>query len=98
MPSNCTRIGADLVQGTQYNVPSNRIAKKPCPKPLYLSPNAVRIGRDPGVLRGLYLAAAYAKYRSAIRTSVGYLILGDSTPKIKLIYQYTIITELSLFD
>ena len=98
MPSNCARIDSDLVQGTQYNVPSNQIAKKPCPKPLYLSPNAVRIGRDLGVLRGLYLVAAYAKYCSAIRTSFGYLILGNSTPKIKPIHQYTIITELSLFD
>jgi hypothetical protein len=33
MPSNRTRIDADLVQKTQYNVPLNQIAKKPCPKP-----------------------------------------------------------------
>src|ERR1700722_3708599 len=33
MPSNRTRIDADLVQKTQYNVLPNRIAKKPCPKP-----------------------------------------------------------------
>jgi len=33
MPSNRTRIDADFVQKTQYNVPLNQIAKKPCPKP-----------------------------------------------------------------
>ena len=33
MPSNRTRIDADLIQKTQYNVPPNQIAKKPCPKP-----------------------------------------------------------------
>jgi hypothetical protein len=32
MPSNRTRINADLVQKTQYNVPPNQIAKNPCPK------------------------------------------------------------------
>ena len=32
MPSSRTRIDADLVQRTQYNVPLNRITKKPCSK------------------------------------------------------------------
>ena len=42
------------------------------------------------MLRRLYLATAYIKYCSVIRMSVSYLILSDSTLKIKLIYQYTI--------
>ena len=33
MPSNRTRIDADLVQKTQYNVPLNKTAKTPPPKP-----------------------------------------------------------------
>jgi hypothetical protein len=33
---------------------------------------------------GIYMAVVYAKYRSAERTSAGYLILSDLTPKSKL--------------
>ena len=33
MPRNRARIDADLVQKTQYNVPPNKMAKTPPPKP-----------------------------------------------------------------
>jgi hypothetical protein len=33
MPSNRAKIDADLVPKTQYNVPPNKTAKKPPPKP-----------------------------------------------------------------
>ena len=39
------------------------------------------------VLQGLILAVVFAKYHSAGRMSAGYLILSDSTPKIKLVFQ-----------
>jgi hypothetical protein len=50
----------------------------------------VRNGRGGSVLQGLILAAVYAKYHSAGRTTAGGLILSDSTPKNKLIYQFII--------
>ena len=66
-------------------------------KPLAdLSPNTIKKlaiaknGRGRSVLQGLYLAAAYAKYRSAERMNARDLILSDSAPKNKLIYQNTI--------
>ena len=43
------------------------------------------------MLRGLYLAAVYAKYGSVERISVRNLILSDSAAKNKLIYQNTIV-------
>jgi len=42
------------------------------------------------VLKGLILAAVYAKYRSAGRTTARGLILGGLAPKIKPIYQFYI--------
>jgi hypothetical protein len=50
----------------------------------------VRNGRGGSVLQGLILAAVFAKYRSVGRITAGYLILSDSIPKIKLIYQFAI--------
>ena len=46
----------------------------------------VVIRRDLDVLQGLYIAAVNIKYRSAIRTSVGYLILSNLTLETRLIY------------
>jgi hypothetical protein len=40
------------------------------------------------VLQGLILAAVYAKYRFAGRTTAIGLTLSDLTPKIKPIYQF----------
>jgi hypothetical protein len=42
------------------------------------------------VLQGQILAAVYAKYRSAGRTTAKGLILSDLSPEIKLIYQFYI--------
>ena len=67
-------------------------------KPLAdLSPNTikklaiVRNGGGRSVLQGLYLTAAYAKYRSTERMNARDLILSDSAPKNKLIYQNTMV-------
>ena len=43
------------------------------------------------MLRGLYLAAVYAKYHFVERISIRNLILGDSAAKSKLIYQNTMV-------
>ena len=80
MPSNRTRIDADLVQKTQYNVPPNRIAKKPCPKPWPLpkfEPLHIDDWDDhgsPNLCRGLqaYLGAAYGASESFIRAFTKY--------------------------
>ena len=80
MPSNRTRINADLVQKTQYNVPPNRIAKKPCPKPWPLpksEPLHINDWDDHGSLnlrRGsqAYLGAVYGASESSIRAITEY--------------------------
>ena len=46
----------------------------------------VAIERGLDVLQELYMAAVNVKYRSAIKTSVSYLILSNSTLETKLIY------------
>ena len=51
----------------------------------------VRNGGGRSVLQGLYLAAEYAKYRSAEMMNARDLILSDSAPKNKLIYQNTMV-------
>ena len=53
------------------------------------------IGRGLDVLQGLYMAAVNVKYRSAIRTSVGYLILSNLTLETRLIYQNTLKSKAS---
>jgi len=55
----------------------------------------VVIGRGLDVLQGLYMAAVNVKYRSAIRTSVGYLILSNLTLETRLIYQNTLKSKAS---
>jgi len=43
--------------------------------------------------QALYLAAVCAKYYSIERTSAGYLILSDVTPKNRFIYHFCIIIK-----
>ena len=62
IPSNRTRIDADFVQKTQYNLPLNRIAKKPFSKSSYLSPNTVRKPLD---------SKDWKRPRRALRTLFG---------------------------
>jgi hypothetical protein len=80
MPSNCTRIDADLVQKTQYNIPPNQITKKPCPKPWPLpkfEPLHIDDWDDhdsPNLHRGLqaYSGAAYGASESSIKAITKY--------------------------
>jgi len=55
----------------------------------------IAIERGLDVLQGLYIAAVNVKYRSAIRTSVGYLILSNSTLETRHIYQNTLKSKAS---
>jgi len=57
----------------------------------------VRNGRGGNGLRGPILGAVSARYRSAERTSAGYLISSDLIPKNKPIYQIAMKPKASYF-